>query len=410
MTIDRAQCEALDRDDPLRHCRGRFTLPDGVLYLDGNSLGALPRGVAERVGATVAEEWGRGLIRSWNSAGWYASPQRAGAKTARLIGAAAHEVTVTDAISINLFKLLVAARRMRPDRKVIVAEAGNFPSDLYVVDSVARLVGCSVRRVRAGEVAAAVDGDTAVATLSEVNFKSAERQDMAAVTAAAHAQGALILWDLAHSSGAVDVQLNRAGADFAIGCGYKFLNGGPGAPGHLFVAERHLAAVDQPLTGWFGHAEPFAFSEEFARAEGIRRMLCSTPPMLSMAAYEAALDAYDGVTMDAVEAKARAMGDLLIALFDQRLAPLGCRLESPRDGTRRGSHVSIGHDQGYAVMQALIARGVIGDFRAPDVMRFGLTPLYLGYADVFDAVAAVEDVITSKAFEAPEFQRRHAVT
>ena len=410
MTIDRAHCQALDRDDPLRGCRDRFLLPDGVLYLDGNSLGALPQGVAARVGATVTEEWGRGLIRSWNTAGWYAAPQRAGAKTARLIGAGAHEVTVTDAISINLFKLLVAACRMRPDRTVIVAEAGNFPSDLYVVDSVARMMGCSVRRVRAGEVAAVIDGDTAVATLSEINFKSAERQDMAAVTAAAHAQGALILWDLAHSRGAVDVRLNAARADFAIGCGYKFLNGGPGAPGHLFVAERHLAAVDQPLTGWFGHAEPFAFTEEFARADGIRSLLCSTPPMLSMAAYETALEAYDGLAMADVEAKARALGDLLIRLFDQRLAPLGCRLESPRDGARRGSHVSVGHDQGYAVMQALIARGVIGDFRAPDVMRFGLTPLYLGYADVFDAVAAVEAVIAGRVYEAPEFQRRHAVT
>lgn len=410
MTIDRAHCETLDRVDPLRACRDRFVLPDGVLYLDGNSLGALPRGVADRVGATVVQEWGQGLIRSWNTAGWYASPQRAGAKTARLIGARAHEVTVTDAISINLFKLLVAACRMRPGRTVIVAEAGNFPSDLYVVDSVARLMGCTVRRVPAGQVAGAVDGDTAVATLSEVNFKSAERQDMAAVTAAAHAQDALILWDLAHSSGAVDVQLNRAGADFAVGCGYKFLNGGPGAPGHLFVAERHLAAIDQPLTGWFGHADPFAFIEDFARADGIRSLLCSTPPMLSMAAYEAALDAYDGIGMDAVEAKARAMGDLMIALFDNKLAPLGCRLESPADAARRGSHVSIGHDHGYAVMQALIARGVIGDFRAPDVMRFGLTPLYLGYADVFDAVTAVEDVIATRAFEAPEFQRRQAVT
>ena len=410
MSIDRGQCKALDRDDPLRGCRDRFLLPDGVLYLDGNSLGALPQGVAARVGATVTEEWGRGLIRSWNTAGWYASPQRAGAKTARLIGAGAHEVTVTDAISINLFKLLVAACRMRPDRKVIVAEAGNFPSDLYVVDSVARMMGCSVRRVPAAEVAAAIGDDTAVATLSEINFKSAERQDMAAVTAAAHAKGALILWDLAHSSGAVDVQLNRARADFAIGCGYKFLNGGPGAPGHLFVAERHLAVVDQPLTGWFGHAEPFAFTEEFARADGIRSLLCSTPPMLSMAAYETALEAYDGIAMADVEAKARALGDLLIRLFDERLAPLGCRLESPRDGARRGSHVSIGHDQGYAVMQALIARGVIGDFRAPDVMRFGLTPLYLGYADVFDAVAAVEAVIAGRVFAAPEFQQRHAVT
>jgi kynureninase len=410
MTIDRAQCQALDRDDPLRGCRDRFLLPEGVLYLDGNSLGALPQGVAARVGATVTEEWGRGLIRSWNTAGWYASPQRAGAKTARLIGAGAHEVTVTDAISINLFKLLVAACRMRPDRKVIVAEAGNFPSDLYVVDSVARMMGCSVRRVPAGEVAAAIGDDTAVATLSEINFKSAERQDMAAVTASAHAKGALILWDLAHSSGAVDVRLNQARADFAIGCGYKFLNGGPGAPGHLFVAERHLAAVDQPLTGWFGHAEPFAFTEVFARADGIRSLLCSTPPMLSMAAYETALEAYDGIAMVDVEAKARAMGDLLIRLFDERLAPLGCRLESPRDGARRGSHVSIGHDQGYAAMQALIACGVIGDFRAPDVMRFGLTPLYLGYADVFDAVAAVETVIAGRVYEAPEFQRRLAVT
>lgn len=400
MALSRKHCANLDNADPLAHARARFILPGGINYLDGNSLGALPRGVAERVATTLKDEWGHGLVRSWNTAGWYESPGRIGSKLAPILGAAPHQVTVTDTISVNLFKLLVAAIRMRPGRTTIVAEQGNFPSDNHIVDSVARMHGMAVRYVPAGEVAAAVDGATALAELSHINYRTAEIQDMASVTAAIQARGALVVWDLAHSSGAVDLRLDADRADFAVGCGYKFLNGGPGAPSHVYVAERHLAGLDQPLTGWFSHAAPFKFDAAFARAEGIRAMLCSTPQMLANVAFEAALDAYDGIAMRDVQAKGRVLGDLMIRLYDERLAPLDCGLATLRDGTRRGNHVSITHAAGYQVMQALIARGIIGDFRAPDVMRFGFAPLYVRYVDIWDAVAAVEDILQSGAWRA----------
>ncbi|SDR24294.1 Kynureninase [Rhizobiales bacterium GAS191] len=410
MPITRDDCLALDASDPLKACRARFALAEGMIYLDGNSLGALPRGVAAHVINVVEEEWGQGLIRSWNAAGWYAAPARIGAKLASLLGAKPHEVTVTESISINLFKLLVAAARMRPTRKVILAEHGNFPSDNHIVDSVARLLGLEARFVPAGEIAGAIDADTGVATLSHVNYRTAEVQDMAKVTAAAHAKGVLMVWDLAHSSGAVDLQLDRAGADFAVGCGYKFLNGGPGAPSHIFVAERHLGSLDQPLTGWFGHAEPFRFDDGYRRAEGIRHMLCSTPQMLSMAAFEKALEAFEGVSMAEVERKGRALGDLMIALYDEQLARRGCGLATLRDGARRGNHVSFTHAEGYAVMQALIRREVIGDFRAPDVMRFGFGPLYVRFTDIHDAVTAIAEILDSGAFKDGTLAERQAVT
>jgi kynureninase len=396
----RADSLALDRADPLGAARARFVLPDGVNYLDGNSLGAVPKGVAARVARTIDGEWGEGLIRSWNAAGWYESPERIGAKLSSLLGAAPHQVTVTDTISVNLFKLLVAAARTRPGRKVILAERGNFPSDNHIVDSVARMLSLAPRFLPVNEIAAAIDNDTAVVELSHVNYRTAEIQDMAAVTKASHQKGALIVWDLAHSTGAVELNLDRDGADFAVGCGYKFLNGGPGAPSHVYVAERHLASLDQPLTGWFAHAAPFAFADDFARAEGIRAMLCSTPQMLSMTALEAALDAFDGIAMREVQAKGRALGDLMIALADERLAQHGVGIASLRDGARRGNHVSLTHPEGYRIMQTLIARGVIGDFRAPDVMRFGFGPLYVRYVDVFDAVAGLEDILKTGAWKA----------
>ena len=398
MPATRDQTLALDGADPLSAARVRFVLPAGVNYLDGNSLGCLPKGVAERVARTIETEWGAGLIRSWNEAGWYEAPGRIGAKLAPLLGAAPHQVIVTDTISVNLFKLLVAAARMLPARKTILAERGNFPSDNHIVESVARMLGLAARFVPAAEIAAAIDEDTAVVELSHVSYRTAEIQDMAAVTRAAHQKGALIVWDLAHSTGAVELHLDSDGADFAVGCGYKFLNGGPGAPAHVYVAERHLAALDQPLTGWFAHAAPFAFGDDFARADGIRAMLCSTPQMLSMVAFEAALDAFDGIAMADVQHKGRALGDLMIALADERLARLGVGIASLREGARRGNHVSLTHPEGYRIMQALVARGVIGDFRAPDVMRFGFGPLYVRHADVFDAVVTLEEILLSEAW------------
>jgi kynureninase len=410
MELTRDDCLARDRADPLAGAREHFVLPAGVNYLDGNSLGALPKGVAARVARTIGDEWGAGLIRSWNAAGWYEAPGRIGARLARLLGAAPHQVTVTDTISVNLFKLLVAAARMRPGRKTILAEQGNFPSDNHIVDSVARMLAFEARFVPVSQIGAAIDQDTAVVELSHVNYRTAEIQDMAAVTRAAHAKGALIVWDLAHSTGAVELQLDQDLADFAVGCGYKFLNGGPGAPSHVYVAERHLSALDQPLTGWFAHAAPFAFQDGFARADGIRAMLCSTPQMLSMAALEAALDVFRVISMRDVQHKGRALGDLMIALADERLAPHGVGIASLRDGARRGNHVSLTHPEGYRIMQALIARGVIGDFRAPDVMRFGFGPLYVRHVDVFDAVAALEDVLKTGAWKDVPMPKEGAVT
>ena len=397
MELTRDTCEKLDREDPLAHARQRFVIPDGVNYLDGNSLGALPSGVSRRVQDVVVEEWGVGLIRSWNQAGWYASPGRVGEKLAPLLGAAPHQVTVTDTISVNLFKLLVTAARMRPGRSKIIAERGNFPSDNHIVDSVCRMLGLTPVFVPAGEIATAVDEDTAVAELSHVNYRTAEIQDMRGVTRAIHEKGALVVWDLAHSTGAVELHLDADRADFAVGCGYKFLNGGPGAPSHVYVAERHLPEIDQPLTGWFAHAAPFRFDPDFARAEGVRAMLCSTPQMLSLAALDAALDAFEGISMAEVQLKGRSLGELMIRLYDERLAQRGCCLSVSRDGARRGNHVSITHENGFQIMQALIARGVIGDFRAPDVMRFGFGPLYVRHVDVFDAVLAIEALLDHPA-------------
>ena len=408
--MTRDDCLALDRADPLAHARERFVLPEGVNYLDGNSLGAVPKGVAERVAKAIKQEWGVGLIRSWNEAGWYASPGRIGAKLAPLLGAAPHQVTVTDTISVNLFKLLVAAARMRPERKVILAERGNFPSDNHIVESVARMLGLNARFVPVGDLVSAIDNDTAVVELSHVSYRSAEIQDMAAITKAAHDKGALIVWDLAHSSGAVELKLDECRADFAVGCGYKFLNGGPGAPSHVYVAERHLGVLDQPLTGWFAHAAPFAFDDDFTRADGIRAMLCSTPQMLSMTALESALDAFDGIAMHDLQAKGRALGELMMKLADEKLVPLGAGIASLRDGARRGNHVSLTHAEGYRIMQALIARGIIGDFRAPDIMRFGFGPLYVRYVDVFDAVAALEDILKSGAWRDVAVPQPGAVT
>lgn len=398
MPIDRAICEASDREDPLAFARDRFDLPAGTLYLDGNSLGALPRGVRERVDHAIRHEWGADLIASWNSAGWYEAPGRVGAKLAPLLGAAPDEVTIADSISVNLFKLLVAACRLRPDRTEILAEAGNFPSDNHIVESAARLLGLSVRFVPASDIADAVTTQTAIATLSHVNYRTALMQDMAAVTRAIHAVGALVVWDLAHSSGAAELALDASEVDFAVGCGYKYLNGGPGAPAHVFVARQHQTTFDQPLQGWFGHADPFRFADGFEAAPGIRAALCSTPPILSLLALEAALDAFAGVDVTALAAKGRALGDLFIRLADERLGHAGVVVGSPRDGTRRGSHVILCHPDGYGVVRALIRRGIVGDFRAPDAMRFGFAPLYIRYVDVWDAVDAMADVMERESW------------
>jgi kynureninase len=410
MRWTRNDCIALDERDPLAHVRDRFIVPEGIIYLDGNSLGALPKNVGPRLSEAVTNEWGRGLIRSWNEAGWYRAPQRIGAKIARLIGAAADEVIVTDSTSIDLFKVLAAALRLRPGRTKILGVEGDFPTDNYIAGSVASFAGVNFVRVEAENLARAVDHDTAAIVLTQVNYKSGHVHDMRALTNAAHGKDALAVFDLSHSAGVLPLALDAAGADFAVGCGYKYLNGGPGAPAYIFAAKRHHKTMEHPLTGWFGHADPFAFAPDFAPAQGMDRMLTGTPPMLSLIALDAALDAFDGVDMTKAYAKVQSLTDLFIALAEERLMRHGFTLASPRDKNHRGAQVSLAHEQGYAIMQAVIARGLIGDFRAPDIVRFGFAPLYTRHTDVYDAAALIDDVMSSRAWDAPEFKARKAVT
>ncbi|WP_119420924.1 kynureninase [Desertibaculum subflavum] len=412
MTMSRADLARLDADDPLAARRADFALPDGVIYLDGNSLGALPRATGRRLAEVVGHEWGEGLIRSWNQAGWIDLGVRVATKIGHLIGAAAGEVAVADSTSINLYKLLAAAIGLRPGRRTVLTEEGNFPTDIYIAEGLLGQLGPDyrLRRVPAARIGAAVDDDTAVVMLTHVNYLTGAMHDATALTRAAQARGALMLWDLSHSAGALPVDLGAAGADLAVGCGYKYLNGGPGAPAWLYVAARHHAGFRQPLSGWLGHAEPFAFEDGYRPAPGIARAICGTPPILSLAALECGVDTFAGMDMGALRAKSMRMGDLFIALVEDACAGQGLTLASPREATRRGSQVSFRHGQGYAAMQALIARGVIGDFREPDVMRFGFAPLYLRYVDLWDAAEALREVLVSRAYDRLEHRQRAAVT
>ena len=402
----RAACQALDAADPLAPLRARFDLPPGVIYLDGNSLGARPRAALERAQQVVAREWGHDLIRSWNDAGWFALPKRLGDRLAPLIGAAAGEVVVTDTTSLNLFKALAAALAIQQDaapaRKVIVTERSNFPTDIYMADGLARWLdrGYTVRLVDApDELDAAIDADCAMLMLTHVNYRTGRQHDMAALTALAHARGALAVWDLAHSAGAVPLDLHAADADFAVGCTYKYLNGGPGAPAFIWVPEKHQAAFRHPLTGWWSHAAPFAMAHGFEAADGIGRALCGTQPVVSLALVECGLEIFEETTMEALRAKSLALTDLFIALVELRCMMHPLDLVTPRDHAQRGSHVSFVHPHGYAVMQALIARGVIGDYREPGIMRFGFTPLYTSFADVWDAVDILADILDDESYD-----------
>ena len=406
-----AEVRAWDAADPLAAFKRRFTLPEGVIYLDGNSLGALPAAVPGRLGAAVTDEWGRSLIRGWNDHDWIGAPARVGGRIADLIGAKPSEVVVADSTSVNLFKLIVAAIARQAPRKTIIAEPGNFPTDLYVAQGVAgHFGGVRLRTVAADGVLDAIDEDTALVMLTHVHFKTGARHDMAAITARAHAAGALMLWDLCHSAGAIEVDLAGVDADLAVGCGYKYLNGGPGAPAFLYVAERLQGELASPLTGWMGHAAPFAFGDDYRPAPGIDRFLAGTPPVLGLAALECALEAFDGAPMAAVEAKGQRLCSLFIDLVEDRCAGFGLKLVTPRDPSARGTHVSFSHPDGYPVMQALIERGVIGDFRAPEVLRFGFTPLYLSFEDVWRAVEILRDVLAEESWRAPRFQTRARVT
>jgi kynureninase len=410
--LTREGLAARDRSDPLGAKRDLFSLPESVIYLDGNSLGAMPRSTAGKVADLIERQWGVDLVRSWNTHHWFDAPTRVGAKIAPLVGAAPHEVIVADSTSVNLFKLVCGALALRPGRRTILTEPGNFPTDLYILRGIEELLGDKARvevRERA-DLPAAIDENTAAVVLTHIHYRSAERWPMAEITALAHRNGALAVWDLCHSAGAVALDLNAAGADMALGCGYKYLNGGPGAPSFAFVAERWQGALPSPLSGWMGHADPFEFGDDYRPAGDIRRQLCGTPGMLGMTALEAGVEVFAGVDMAMVEAKGLALGEVFIALTEARRDFPGLELVSPREPASRGSHVAFRHPAGYAIMQALIARGVIGDFRAPDTLRFGLTPLYLRFTDVWDAVEILRQVLESGEYLQPRFSRRVAVT
>jgi kynureninase len=410
--LNRAYYLSLDLHDPLAAHREQFDLPADLIYLDGNSLGALPRATPARLAAAITQEWGDGLIRSWNTAGWYELPRRVGAKIAQLIGAQPDEVIVADSTSVNLFKVLSAALALSPERRVILSETHNFPTDLYIAQGlIAQLGGHhELRLVDSADIPAAIDTDTAVVYLTHVNYRSGLMYDMREITAQAHHHGALTIWDLAHSAGAVPVTLNAAGADFAVGCGYKYLNGGPGAPAFLYVAHRHQASFVQPLSGWMGHTQPFAFHWQYQPAEGVARYLCGTQPVLSMTALECGIDTLLAADMTHIRDKSVQLTELFIRLVETRRAGFELRLASPRESARRGSQVCWQHPEAYAIMQALIARGVIGDFRAPDILRFGFTPLYTRYVDVWDTVTALHEILAGRLWDQPQFKQRAAVT
>jgi kynureninase len=412
-------CRALDAKDPLRSLRDLFVLPEGVTYLDGNSLGAMPKSVPDRIAKAVSDEWGQGLIRSWNAAGWYDMPQRIGDKIATLIGAKAGEVVATDTTSINLYKVLSAAMTMAQARdgvrKTIVSELSNFPTDLYIAQGLCRERGFELRMIGEKDIHPALRRDVAVLMLTHVNYRTGAMHDMRTVTKAAHDAGVLVIWDLCHSAGAVPVDLHAADADFAIGCGYKYLNGGPGAPAFVWVHPRHRDAFEQPLSGWWSHAAPFEFTPDYRPAAGIARYLCGTQPVLAMTALECAVDAFMAAQslggMEALRRKSLALTDLFISLVEERCANEGLTLVTPRDHARRGSQVCLAREEGaYAIVQALIARGVIGDFRAPDILRFGFTPIYTSFEDVWNAVEHMKQVFDSGEWRRSEFNQKHAVT
>ena len=405
--MTRNDCLARDAGDALAPLRELFALPDGVIYLDGNSLGARPKAALARAQDVVAREWGIDLIRSWNTAGWFDLPKRLGDRLAPLIGARPGEVVVNDTTSLNLFKALAAALKMQAAgpgaaRRVLVTERSNFPTDIYMAQGLTSWLdrGYEVRLVDSVDaLPGAIDADTAVVMLTHVNYRTGTMHDMAALSAHAHAMGALTVWDLAHSAGAVPVDLHGAGADLAVGCTYKYLNGGPGAPAFIWVPQHHQAAFSQPLSGWWGHANPFAMTPQFEPVDGIGRALCGTQPIVSLTLVECGLEIFEQAGMDAIRSKSLALTDLFITLVEKRCAAHPLELVTPRDHARRGSQVSFAHPHGYAVMQALIARGVIGDYREPAIMRFGFTPLYTSFADVWDAVEILRQILDEQDYD-----------
>lgn len=403
----------MDASDPLARLRQGFLLAEGEVYLDGNSLGVASAAALDALRIGAREEWSQGLIRSWNTAGWFDLPVELGDAIGRLVGAAQGQVVVSDTTSINIYKALHAAIGLRPGRKVIVAEAGSFPTDLYIAEGViSTLPGVTMRLEGrdADRIEDLLDDDVAAVLVNHVNYKTGALRDMAELTRAIHGVGALAVWDLCHSAGALPITLDEAKADFAVGCTYKYLNGGPGSPAFIYVASRHLDKAQQPLSGWWGHARPFAFETGYQGDPGIRRFQCGTQPVLSLRALKGALSVWDDVDMGQLRAKSIALTELFIQLVEEKCTGHGLVLESPRDPARRGSQVAFGHEHAYEIVQALIERGVIGDFRAPHTLRFGFTPLYLSHADVARAVQVLADVLESGLWREPRFAVRGAVT
>ncbi|MEY4652887.1 MAG: hypothetical protein RI884_1468 [Pseudomonadota bacterium] len=427
MPLTLQDCRSLDAQDPLAPLRRLFRMPPGVIYLDGNSLGPLPAATAERLQAVVQQEWGEGLIRSWNSAGWFLQPQALGQRIAALIGAGEDEVVATDTTSVNLFKVLSAAMASvsarDPKRRRLVSERSNFPTDLYIAQSLCEQHGWTLDLVpEAKALAASLGPDTGILMLTHVNYRTGAMHDMATVTEAAHAAGALCVWDLAHSAGAVPLDLRSANADYAVGCGYKYLNGGPGAPAFVWVHARHASTFKQPLAGWWGHAAPFAFTPDYQPAPGIDRYLCGTQSVLALAALDCGLATLEAAQtqggMQALRRKSLALTDTFMTLVEERCSGHGLQIVTPRDHAQRGSQVSLTRASGaHAIVQALIARQVIGDFRAgdaaagePDILRFGFTPLYLGFEDAWHAAEHLRQVLESGEWQQARFQQQHAVT
>ncbi len=411
--LTRQDCTELDANDALADLRGKFRLPEGVIYLDGNSLGAMPGDVPDKLMHTIEREWGKDLIRSWGTADWFAMPEKLGDRIGRLIGAAAGQIVVCDTTSINIYKALRAAMRMRSERSVIVSELGSFPTDLYMIEGAIGGDGAYSSRLlgRDGEkIEDLLDEDVAVVLLSNVDYRTGRLHDMEAITRSAHDCGALIIWDLCHSAGVVPMKLDDLGVDFAVGCTYKYLNGGPGSPAYIYVSRRHHDSANQPLSGWWGHAAPFAFEPSYKPTEGVRRFLCGTQPILSMKGVEAAMDLFDGMDMTLIRQKSQKLGDTFIRLVEQHPSCRALELASPRDAEKRGSQVSFDFVNGYPVIRAMIEKGVIGDYREPGIMRFGLAPYYLRYVDLYDAVQIMAKCIEAEVWNIPAYVERETVT
>ena len=404
-SLERAR--EMDAADPLRHLRAGFVIPPGTCYFDGHSLGPLPTGTEEHLHRSIRHEWGERLIRSWNEAGWIDAPQRVGAKIARLIGAKPHEVIVADSTSVNLFKLLCAVSGLS-DRRTILTESANFHTDVYVASGVADMLRLDLEIVGREDIESRLGGEHNVVLLTHVHYKSAERFDIAHVEALAQDAGARVLWDFSHSAGAVPLDVGKEGAELGVGCGYKYLNGGPGAPSFLYVAEHLQEQLLSPIRGWMGHEAPFDFTDSYVPAPGMSRFLAGTPPMLGLLALEGGIDAFGGADMQAVWAKSVALFDFFCGLAAERCPELVCI--SPQEATRRGSHIAFRHPHAFALCQALIERGIIGDFRDPDVIRFGLTPLYLRFEDVWLAVESCADILASGSWRDERFSLRSKVT